>query len=444
MRVSVVGAGYVGLVSGACLAELGNDVTCVDVDRVKVDRLNRADPPIFERGLPELLERNVGKRLRATTDLAAAVHASELTLIAVGTPFDGNAIGLQFVEAASRQIGAALRAKDEYHAVVVKSTVIPGTTDGRVRTLLESESGKRAGAGFGLGMNPEFLTEGEAVGDFMSPDRIVVGGIDLRSQEIQAKLYEGFAGVPLVRCNNPTAEMIKYASNALLATLISFSNELANLGSAIGGIDTVDVSEGLRLSRYLSSLSKAGERWVAPIHSFLLAGCGFGGSCLPKDVAALVAEGKRRGLEMGLLDAVLRVNAVQPEQVLRLLEKHFPDLRGTRVSVLGLAFRPDTDDMRESPAIPIIRALQARGAQVLGYDPVAGKEARRILGESFPLAPSLAEALRSCDAAVLLTRWAEFGAIPDLLDGLASPPLLVDGRRMLEKRRIRRYEGIGL
>jgi UDPglucose 6-dehydrogenase/GDP-mannose 6-dehydrogenase len=444
MKVSVIGTGYVGLVSGTCLAEKGHDVVCVDVDREKVERVNRGDPPIFERGLQPLLAKNAGKRLRATTDLAAAVRDTELTLIAVGTPFDGKSIDLRFIEQVARQIGAALATKSAYHVVVVKSTVVPGTTDGFVRPVLETASGKKAGADFGLGMNPEFLTEGEAVGDFMSPDRIVIGGIDARSCDAQARLYEAFPGVPVLRCNSATAEMIKYASNALLATLISFSNELANLGTAIGGIDTVDVSRGLETSRYLSSLLPGGERLVAPIHSFLLAGCGFGGSCLPKDVAALVAEGRRRGLEMGVLDAALRVNAAQPGEVLRILSKHFPDLAGVRVSVLGLAFRPDTDDMRESPAIPIVRALQARGARVRGYDPIAAHEARRIFGADFPLCATLAEALADCDTAVLITRWREFEAIPALLAGIRPQPLFVDGRRMLDKTSIERYEGIGL
>jgi UDPglucose 6-dehydrogenase/GDP-mannose 6-dehydrogenase len=444
MRISVVGTGYVGLVTGTCLAEKGHDVICIDVDREKVERVNRSDPPIFERGLHELLERNAGKRLRATTDLAEAVADTELTLIAVGTPFDGHAIDLRYVEGAARQIGAALRAKPGYHVVVVKSTVVPGTTDGFVRGLLESASGKRAGADFGLGMNPEFLTEGEAVGDFMSPDRIVIGGIDERTHDAQARLYQVFPSVPTLRCNNATAEMIKYASNALLATLISFSNELANLGVAIGDIDTADVSRGLEMSRYLSSVAPSGERFVAPIQSFLLAGCGFGGSCLPKDVAALVAEGRRRGLEMGLLDAVLRINAAQPLEIVRILERHFPDLTGKRISILGLAFRPDTDDMRESPAIPIVRELRARGARVRGYDPVAANEARKLFGADLPLCATLEEALCDCDAAVLVTRWREFEAIPKLLAGRHPQPLFVDGRRMLQKTSLARYQGIGL
>lgn len=443
MRVSVIGTGYVGLVTGVCLAEKGHAVVCVDVDAEKVARVNRGEAPIFERDLPALLARNAGQRLRASTDLAAAVRDSEITLIAVGTPFDGVAIDLRFVEAAAREVGAALRTKTEFHVVVVKSTVVPGTTDGVVRPILEAASGKRSGEGFGIGMNPEFLTEGEAVGDFLTPDRIVIGG-DARSLDVQTRLYACFPDVPLVRCNTATAEMIKYASNALLATLISFSNEVANLGAAIGGIDSVDVSRGLETSRYLALSPDASGSRVAPIHSFLLAGCGFGGSCLPKDVAALAAEGRRRGVPMDLLDAVLRINAAQPAQVVQRVEKHFPDLRGRRVAILGLAFRPDTDDLRESPAIPILAALRARGAHVSAYDPVAGTAARARFGDALPLHASLREALANCDAAVLVTRWKEFEAIPDLIAEIDPQPLFVDGRRMLPPHRFRRYEGIGL
>lgn len=444
MRVSVIGTGYVGLVTGTCLAEKGLDVTCVDIDQAKVDRINRGEPPIYERGLEALLQKNIGERVRATTDLRGAVLQSELTMITVGTPFRDDGVDLRFVEEVSRQIGAALKDKPDYHVVVVKSTVVPGTTDKVVRPILEEASGKRAGDDFGVGMNPEFLTEGEAVSDFMFPDRIVIGGIDERTLDAQARLYEAFPDVETLRTNNNTAEMIKYASNALLATLISFSNELANLGAAIGDIDTVDVSRGLQMSRYLSTVLPDGRRFLPPINAFLLAGCGFGGSCLPKDVAALAAHGRKHGLEMSLLDAVLRINQRQPSRVVQLLSKHFPDLSGVRISILGLAFRPDTDDMRESPAIPIIQELTTKGALVRAYDPIAAPEARKIFAESLPLCSSLEEALLDCDAAVLVTRWSDFEAVPDLVARMIPQPLFVDGRRMLDKHKFERYEGIGL
>ncbi len=444
MKVSILGTGYVGLVTGACLAEKGHQVTCVDVDATKVATINHGEAPIYENGLTDLLRRNIGSRLRATLDAREAVLNSDLTLIAVGTPFDGARIDLTYVEEAARVIGKALADKAGYHVVVVKSTVVPGTTDGVVLPILAQASGKRAGRDFGVGMNPEFLTEGEAISDFMDPDRIVLGGIDPRSQDALAALYEPFADVPRLRTNNSTAEMIKYASNSLLATMISFSNELANLGAAIGGIDIAEVMQGLHLGRYLNPMLPDGTRVVPAINTFLMAGCGFGGSCLPKDVNALIAHGRATGVPMQLLQAVIDINAAQPGQVFRLLAKHFPSLRGKRVSLLGLAFRPDTNDMRESPAIPIARHLLAEGAAVAAYDPAASGEARKIFGEQLRLTDTLEDALRGADAVVLVTRWKEFLRVPELLARMDAPPVFVDGRRMLEKGALKRYEGIGL
>ena len=232
MKISVIGTGYVGLVSGVCLADIGHDVTCVDVDRQKVDMINQGRTPIYEKGLDELLARNVGKRLRATTDFAPAIMATELSLIAVGTPFKGDAIDLSYVETVSRQIGEVLAGKAGYHVVVVKSTVVPGTTEEVVLPILEKASGKSAGPDFGVGMNPEFLREGEAVSDFQHPDRIVLGGIDARSLDALAAVYAPYQCVDVIRTSPKTAEMIKYTANSLLATMISFSNEIAGLCTA--------------------------------------------------------------------------------------------------------------------------------------------------------------------------------------------------------------------
>lgn len=444
MHVSILGTGYVGLVTGACLADKGHHVVCVDVDRYKVNTINSGKPPFFEPGLDALLRRNIGSRLRATCDTRSAVLGSDITLIAVGTPFDGRRIDLAYVEQSAREIGEILAEKTGHHVVVVKSTVVPGTTDDVVLPILEKASGKRAGRDFGVGMNPEFLTEGEAVADFMRPDRIVCGGIDERTQNALEELYAPFTGAPVIRTNNGTAEMIKYASNAMLATLISFSNELANLGARLGGIDTVEVMNGLHLGRYLSSVLDDGQRVSAAVNSFLMAGCGFGGSCLPKDVSALVAFGETAGVHMDLLKAVLDVNKRQPDQMFDLLAKHFTSLEGRRVTVLGLAFRPDTTDMRESPAIPIVRRLLTEGAIVAAYDPVATEGARKVFDDEIRLCESLEDALMGADAVLVVTRWKEFERVPALLAQLGEKPVLVDGRRMLDKTTVHRYEGIGL
>lgn len=444
MKLSVHGTGYVGLVTGACLAEKGHSVVCVDVEREKVEQINRGESPIYEPGLPELLQRNIGKRLQATTDFRRAVLESELSLIAVGTPFGGKEIDLRYIRDVSQQIGEVLREKTGYHLVVVKSTVVPGTTETVVLPILEACSGKRAGRDFGVGMNPEFLTEGEAIEDFMVPDRVVLGGIDERSIALMEQLYDVFPGVVLVRCNPRTAEMIKYSSNALLATLISFSNELGNLCAALGNTDIADVMKGLYLSKYLTTGLTDGRRMTAPITSFLWAGCGFGGSCLPKDVKALIAQGQKVGQPMPLLQSVLQINAQQPSKILALLKKHFPSLEGLRVAVLGLAFRPETSDMRESPAIPVIQLLLAEKAVVQAYDPAAREEARKIFPSGqVRLDATLVESLAGAEAVVLITRWEEFRQLPELLKRLERQPLVVDGRRMLDPKSTAEYEGIG-
>jgi UDPglucose 6-dehydrogenase/GDP-mannose 6-dehydrogenase len=442
MKISVVGTGYVGLVSGACFAEIGHDCTCVDVDRSKVDRINRGEAPIFEQGLDELLARHAGKRLRASTDLRAAVLGSDVTFIAVGTPFDGQRIDLTFIREAARQIGEALRDKPGYHVVVVKSTVVPGTTDDVVLPVLEQASGKRAGIDFGVGMNPEFLTEGVAVDDFMRPDRLVLGGIDERTIDAQRAIYAPFMGTPQLATNNKTAEMIKYTSNATLALLISFANEIGNLCSALGGVDVADVMRGVHLARYFTP-APAERSAPAPITAFLWAGCGYGGSCLPKDTKALAAHGAAHGAPMPVLDAVIATNQAQPARMLSLLRRHFPSLVGVRVALLGLAFKEGTDDMRESPAIPLARTLIEQGARVVGYDPIARDTARDALPAGVELAPTLEAALSDVDAAMLLTRWDGFRRVPDVLRPDGRAPVLIDGRRMLDPTSTARYEGIG-
>ncbi len=445
MKVSVIGTGYVGLVSGVCLAEKGHQVVCVDIDQEKVDKINQAIPPIYERGLEELLRKNVHVNLEATTDLHKAVLKTDLSLIAVGTPFDGSAIDLKYIEEVSRQIGQVLRDKAGYHVVVVKSTVVPGTTDDVVRPILEETSGKKAGPDFGVGMNPEFLREGEAVQDFMFPDRIVLGGIDDKTLNVLEELYSVFEGVDKIRTTPKTAEMIKYAANSLLATMISFSNEIANLCAALGGIDVVEVMRGVHLDKRLSPILPTGDRIVPAFTTYIEAGCGFGGSCFPKDVKALIAHGKKVGRPMQLLDSVIEINEQQPQQVLALLKKHFPSLKGVPVAVLGLAFKPGTDDIRESPAIPIVHELVAQEAKIKAYDPVAKQEAQKLFGNHrIEYCDDLAQTLEDVQAVVLLTRWEEFKRIPELLKHLDPQPLFIDGRRMLDKNSIARYDGIGL
>lgn len=444
MKVSIVGTGYVGLVSGVCLAEKGNYVNCVDLDQQKVDKINQAIPPIYEKDLESLLKKNINVNFKATTDLYQAVLETDITLIAVGTPFDGTEIDLSYIKEASRQVGIAIRDKSSYHVIVVKSTVVPGTTDDVVIPILEHTSGRKAGSDFGVGMNPEFLREGNAIQDFMFPDRIVLGGNDSRTINILEEVYSAFDAVDKIRTNNRTAEMIKYASNSLLATMISFSNEIGNLCCEVGNIDVIDVMKGIHLDKRLSPIMPDGMRITPDFTTYLEAGCGFGGSCFPKDVKALIAHGEKVGSPMILLDSVMKINIRQPEKILSIVRKHYPVLNGIRVAVLGLAFKPGTDDMRESPAIPVVKGLQAQNALIRAFDPIVKESAIAIFGnDNIMYFNNLEETIRDADVIVLLSRCEEFRVIPELIRNAECPPLCIDGRRMLDKKHVARYEGIG-
>ena len=443
MKVSVIGTGYVGLVSGACLSHLGHTVVCVDVDPRKVDMIMGKNPPIYEKGLQELLDENVPKRLTATTDLRKAVLESDLSLIAVGTPFDGQIIDLKYIRQVAKEIGEALKDKPDYHMVVVKSTVVPGTTTDVVLPILEEASGKKAGIDFGVGMNPEFLREGEAIEDFMEPDRIVFGGIDERSIDSLAALYEVFDKADKVRTDPRTAEMIKYTANSLLATLISFSNEIANLCAA-QKVDVAEAMNGVHLDRRFSPILPSGERVSPGFVSYVWPGAGFGGSCFPKDVKALVAHGENGGVPMQLLKSVIDVNNRQPQKMVDMLEARLGDVSGRKVTVLGVAFKPGTDDIRESPAIPVIRQLADKGAVVTAFDPIARHEAERELGDCLNFRDTLDAAIADAEAILIMTAWPEFKALPEMISKSPNAPLLVDGRRMIEKSSVPNYAGIGL
>jgi UDPglucose 6-dehydrogenase/GDP-mannose 6-dehydrogenase len=440
MKISIIGSGYVGLVTGACLADRGHDVVCVDIDQSKVDAINAARSPFHEKGINEILAKNVGKTLRASTLLEQAVIETEITFIAAPTPFDGKAIELKYIKQIAGEIGGALKKKPPGHVVIVKSTVVPGTTNGVVREEIEAESGLNCGSDFALGMNPEFLSEGSAVEDFMNPDRIVLGG-DSLAQDALAKVYASFKDVRKLRVSAEAAEMIKYASNSFQATMISFANEIANICSVNGDIDAMEVMEGVHLMKEL----RVGER-LAPITNFLKPGCGFGGSCFPKDVKALVAYAKDEDARTPLLEAVLNINAKQPLKMIEMLRrKGFENLKGVRLAVLGLAFKPGTDDMRESPAIPIVNELIRCGAKVRAFDPVAAHEAKKIFpATNLTICDSLEDAIKDAEAILLVTRWPEFAKLPEILGQMQSPPLLIDGRRMIDKESVPRYAGIGL
>ncbi|HIP89500.1 MAG TPA: UDP-glucose/GDP-mannose dehydrogenase family protein [Thermococcus paralvinellae] len=425
MKVSVVGCGYVGLVTGMGFVRLGYDVVFVDIDDKKIEMINDARAPIYESGLEELMREFRGKYY-ATSDYFEAISNSEVTFICVGTPSkkDGS-IDLQYVESAARAIGRALKEKDSYHVVVVKSTVLPGTTENTVKPLIEKYSGKKAFEDFGLAMNPEFLREGVALRDFLNPDRIVLGVRDDRTRQILERLYKPIKA-PKLFVDIKTAEMIKYASNAFLATKISFANEIGNICKKLG-IDSWEVFKGVGLDHRISP-------------HFFRTGIGWGGSCFPKDVKALIRKAEELGEEPLILKAVVEVNEKQPLKLIELLKKHVPKLNGKTVGVLGLAFKPNTDDVRETRAYPIIKKLLEENAKVIAYDPKAMENFRRFypdVGGKISYATSPGEVLNASDVILIVTEWEEF-------EGLDySGKIVIDGRRIRSAEKTAKvYEGV--
>ncbi len=432
MRISIIGTGYVGLVSGVGFASKGHDLVCVDIDKEKVDMINRGEAPIYEEGLDELLAGLVTSgKLKATTDTVDAIIDTEITFICVGTPSGGDGgLDLNYVTKASQQVGEALAKKDQYHVVCVKSTVIPGTTDGALLKALEGSS-KNVGDDFGLAMNPEFLREGIALKDFLEPDRIVIGGWDKKSMDILSEVYKDFNSTKMFT-DLRTAEMIKYVSNALLATKISFANEISRLCEK-AGTDVYDVMEGVGLDHRINQ-------------QFLNAGCGFGGSCFPKDVRALLKYAEHSGIDMEILSAVLEVNEEQPLHVVNLLEKTLGTVEGKRVVILGLAFKGGTDDVRESRALPMVKELVKKGASVIGYDPEAMKNFSFMV-DYIDYADTLEEALQDADACIIQNDWPEFKELSGSDFKVMKNKVVVDGRRLLDPKSLDDdvvYVGVGV
>ncbi|WP_010479310.1 UDP-glucose dehydrogenase family protein [Thermococcus zilligii] len=412
MRISVVGSGYVGLVTGMGFVKLGNEVIFVDVDENKIQMINNAQPPIYEEGLEELMREFKGK-YHATKDYKEAIMNSDVTFIAVGTPSrEDGSIDLKYVKAASKSIGEALKEKKDYHAVVVKSTVLPGTTEEVVKPILEETSGKKAFKDFGLAMNPEFLREGVALSDFLNPDRIVIGVQDERTKKVLEELYTPI-NAPKLFTDIKTAEMIKYASNAFLATKISFANEIGNICKKLG-IDSWKVFEGVGLDHRISP-------------HFFRTGIGWGGSCFPKDMRALIRKAEELGEDPIILKAVVEVNERQPLKLIELLKKHVPDLKGKKIGVLGLTFKPNTDDVRETRAYVVVKKLLEEGASVIAYDPQGMENFKRSypdVGGRIEYASTPEEVLKSSDIVLIVTEWPEF-------EGLDySGKIVVDGRRV--------------
>jgi len=437
MKITIVGTGYVGLVTGACFAEVGIDVTCVDIDEKKIEGLKNGVIPIYEPGLEEIVERNIEKnRLHFSTKLSECLQGVEVVFSAVGTPpdEDGSA-DLKYVLDVAREVGKHI---DDYTLVVTKSTVPVGTAR-LVKEAVREELEKRgADIPFDVASNPEFLKEGAAVDDFLKPDRIVVGIESERAEELMSKLYKPFTlnGHPVIFMDIASAEMTKYAANAMLATRISFMNDIANL-CEIMGADVNMVRKGI------GSDPRIGHKFIYP-------GIGYGGSCFPKDVKALIKTADENGFNMRILKSVEEVNDDQKNVLFEKAKIYFKgDLKGKTVALWGLSFKPQTDDMREAPSLVIINSLLEAGCKVKAYDPVAMEEAKRKIGDAVVYCNDQYEALLEADCLMLVTEWKEF-RIPNfnVMKKLMKAPVIFDGRNIYDVSELREagfhYEGIGL
>jgi len=428
MKISVVGSGYVGLVTATGLASKGHNVVCIDIDRDKVDMVNRAEPPFYEDNLAEALDSCVRQsaKLRASSDYEDLLE-SDVTFICVNTSSNsGENADLSHIRESVKRLGETLREKGGYHVVIIKSSVVPGTTEELIIPLLGQYSEKRVGTDFGMAVNPEFLQEGNALQCFLNTDRIIVGEYDKRSGDTVEEIYKSWAS-PILRTELKTAEMIKFASNAFLATKITFINEIGNLCKRLG-IDVYGVADGMGLDPRIG-------------RAFLDAGIGFGGSCLPKDLEALIDKFKKTGEESALLRAVYQVNANQPFRIVEAVIRRLGGLKDRQVAVLGLAFKPDTDDTRHAPAVKIIHELLNQGAQVKAYDPKAMSNMQENGFQGLEYCASARDAMEGCDCVLILTEWDEFKD-----ERIYSGKVVIDGRRVLDPERAARvchsYEGV--
>lgn len=422
MKIAIIGTGYVGLVTGTCFADMGISVTCVDVDADKINRLKRGEIPIYEPGLEDMVTRNHNSgRLDFTTDLSEVIDDVEVIFSAVGTPpdEDGSA-DLGYVLDVARQIGSLM---EKYVLVVTKSTVPVGTAVKVRETILEEQRRRGVKIDFDVASNPEFLKEGAAIKDFMSPDRVVVGVDSPRAQKIMQKLYRPFllSSDRMLFTDIPSAEMIKYAANAMLATRISFMNDIANLCDMVGANVNM-VRKGIGADHRIGT-------------KFLYPGCGYGGSCFPKDVKAIIRTAAQHGYDMRVLRAVEEVNESQKSLLFKKLLKHYGgSVEGKAVTLWGLAFKPETDDMREAPALVLIDLLLRHGATVRVYDPIAMQECRRRIGDTVTYCPNMYEAALDSDALMLVTEWKEF-RVPswNVIHKSMRTPVVFDGRNIYDR-----------
>lgn len=425
-KISIIGMGFVGLVSACSFASKGFDVIATTLEEKAVKMVNEGKAPFYEKGLQQILsEARNSKHLKASMDNDEAVKNSDISFICVGTPMlDDKSIDLSYIHNCSVEIGKALKNKEDYHLIVARSTIVPGTTRNLIGKTIEKHSGKVMEKDFGLCMQPEFLREGNAVYDTMNPNRIVIGELDERSGDMLVSFWKQFYGdqeIPILRMNIESAEMVKYANNCLLATKISFAMDIANICELVPNMDVKDVMRGVGFDDRLSP-------------KFLNAGVGFGGSCFPKDVNAIVNFAKSQNFKPKVLTSVLNVNDYQARHVVDMAEELAGKLEGRRVSLLGLSFKPDTDDMREAPSIRIVSELLSRGVfDIIGYDPKAQETARAFFRKRIQYAETIEEALKDSECAIIVTDWEEFKSLtPEFFTEHMKSPNLLDGRRIYD------------
>jgi len=434
MNISVIGTGYVGLVSGVCLASKGYNVTCVDLRPEIISQLNEGNPHIYEKGLNDLLKVAIqNKKFKASNDFIRALDNSDVIIIAVGTPSKNGEIDLGQIEQVALQIGNYIKNTNRYISVIVKSTVIPGTTDTLVLNTILKASGKD-NSQFGLGMNPEFLREGDAIDDFMNPDRIVIGSEDEITKNRLTEIYKPWE-CDKIFVNTRTAEMIKYVNNTILATVISLNNELANLSNILGNIDYNDVIRGVISDKRWSPILTSGERITPGITTYFKPGVGFGGSCFPKDVEAIRTQGLKSGLEMPVTNATLYLNTNQVSFNLNILKDKIGDFKEKNILLLGLSFKPDTDDIRESSAIKLLRYFIDAGSQIIAHDPIAIENTNKEIQESELLQFEVEweKFIEIADIIVIGTNWNEYRKIQSYNNsGLLINKIIFDSKRLFQ------------
>jgi UDPglucose 6-dehydrogenase len=442
MKISIIGLGYVGLVTGICFCEHGHKVTCVEKNQKKISDLNKKKEIIYEPGLKNLLQKHLNRNFTVTDNVKKAILNTDISFIAVGTPFKNGKFNASYLKSAAKDIGLSLKHKKKYHVVVVKSTVLPGTTDTLIKKCIEKYSGKKSGKHFGLSMNPEFLREGEAINDFIKSDRIIIGSDTKKTQLLVKKVYKNFKKVPILMTNNKTAELIKYTSNSLLANLISFSNEISNIGDKIGDINFDQVLKGVSLDRRITT--KVNNKLVTPgLVSYLEPGCGFGGSCFPKDVKSLSYLASKLKSDNLILKSILKTNEKQVDKLYKIILKNTPSSK-KNILILGLAFKPDTDDIRESPSIKLIKKLLKNNKNMIEvYDPVALNNTKKIFKSKLTYSNNLRKSVLNKDVIVVMTKWKILKNLNNILPK-NSKSLIIDPRRFLNSKKFKKYLAFGI